>query len=102
MACTFFTLALDDPETDILAAAKRAFPPKPKKPKTEPIYATQLSRFSATLYNPLLIYLRILSRGRVPLILEVGKEFLRIPCRHPLYFTVFLIYIFAVSESIVS
>ena len=32
MACTFF-LALDDPETDILAAAKRAPPPKPKKPK---------------------------------------------------------------------
>jgi len=49
MACTFFTLALDDPETDILAAAKRAPPPKPKKPKMEPIYATQLSRFSATL-----------------------------------------------------
>jgi len=53
-------------------------------------------RCQVSLYNPLLIYLRILSRGEVPLILEVGKEFLRIPCRHPLYFTVFitLIYIF--------
>ena len=45
-----------------------------------------------SLYNQLLIYLRILSQGRVPLILEVGKKFLRIPCRHPLYFTLFNIY----------
>jgi len=91
---------------DIFGLIAAAAWPAPSSPKIEPIYATQLSRFSAiqhpsnlddtseilsywsqvSLYNLLLIYLG------VPLILEVGKEFLRIPYQHPLYFTVFNIY----------